>query len=257
MGEGLAGPVGEPGAEPTRRLTAGALLDVWERTLDEPAVVRPATLAAAATGRPVAEILGWDIGRRDAALIALRVHLFGPVADAVSDCPACGARLDVALDLAAIGPEPADPAPLEAGPFRVHHRLPTTADLAALAGEADDEAARRALVRAILVALEDRSGEPVPYEGLAPGDQAEVVAALGRGQDAIDVRLTLRCAACPHEWVAPFDIGTYLQAEIDAWAAGILREVHALATTYGWSEPAILGLSARRRRAYLDLAGAP
>ena len=71
------------------------------------------------------------------------------------------------------------------------------------------------------------------------------------------MRLALRCDACGHEWVSPFDIGAFLLREVEAWAEGLLREVHALARAYGWSERAILDLSARRRRAYLDLVGAP
>ena len=35
----------------------------------------------------------------------------------------------------------------------------------------------------------------------------------------------------------------------------LLREIHALAAGYGWSEPAILAMGARRRAAYLELVG--
>jgi hypothetical protein len=54
---------------------------------------------------------------------------------------------------------------------------------------------------------------------------------------------------------APFDIVSHLWTELDAWARRMLREVHALAATYGWSEAEILRMSATRRRAYLDLIG--
>lgn len=241
----------------TPRLTARALLDVWERALDEPAVARPAVLAAAGTGAPLDDVLTWDIGRRDEALFALRLQLFGPSAEAVGHCPACGDRLDVPLDLSVIGPERVAADPVTAGPYRVHHRLPTTADLLTLLGEDDAEAARKALVQLLLVAVEDGSGQPVPFDGLADADQATVAAALAEAQDGIDVRLALRCGTCGHAWVTPLDIGAFLLRELEAWALGLLREVHALARAYGWSEHAILDLSARRRRAYLDLVGAP
>jgi hypothetical protein len=241
----------------TRPLTARALLDAWERSLDEPAVTRPAVLAAAGAGQPVADVMRWDIGQRDAALFDLRVQLFGPTADAVGRCPSCAARLDVRLDLAVIGPEPVDPAPVAVARHLVHHRLPTTADLMALLAEPDADAARKALVQRALVAVEDTAGKPVPYDGLTEREQAMVAGAIAAAQDGIDVRLALRCDACGHEWVTPFDIGAFLLAELDAWAAGLLREVHVLAETYGWSERDILDLRARRRRAYLDLIGAP
>jgi len=52
---------------------------------------------------------------------------------------------------------------------------------------------------------------------------------------------------------AGFDIGSFLWAELDAWAARILGEVHELASVYGWSEHDILEMSAVRRQAYLHL----
>jgi hypothetical protein len=241
----------------TQLLTARALLDAWERGLDEPAVVRPAVLAAAGLGRSVDEVLDWDIGRRDAALFELRVQLFGATADAVGLCPSCGAQLDVPLDLSLIGPGPTEPEPVTAGSYRVIYRLPTTADLLTLIEERDDGAARLALVRLAVLSIEDDAGRAVALECLVPGEQQIVASAIAAAQDGVDVRLALRCGACAYEWVAPFDIGAFLLREIDAWAEGILREVHALASAYGWSEDAILNLTARRRRAYLELVGPP
>ena len=40
-----------------------------------------------------------------------------------------------------------------------------------------------------------------------------------------------------------------------AQASALMRDVHALATSYGWSEADVLDLSPRRRAVYLDLAG--
>jgi hypothetical protein len=58
-----------------------------------------------------------------------------------------------------------------------------------------------------------------------------------------------------HSWDVLFDIVSFFWAEIGAWAQRLLREVHALASAYGWREADILALSAWRRRQYLDLAG--
>jgi hypothetical protein len=41
--------------------------------------------------------------------------------------------------------------------------------------------------------------------------------------------------------------------EINHWANRILREVHLLASTYGWSEADILALTPTRRQWYLAL----
>ncbi len=68
-----------------------------------------------------------------------------------------------------------------------------------------------------------------------------------------NVQLALDCPACGHRWLQAFDILTYLWREIDDWAQRTLREVHLLASAYGWSEQAILALSARRRHMYLEM----
>ena len=70
-----------------------------------------------------------------------------------------------------------------------------------------------------------------------------------------DIRLTLECPACRRSWELMFDIGAFVWREIDAWARRLLREIHALAKAYGWSEHSILEMSAERRSAYLELLG--
>jgi hypothetical protein len=70
-----------------------------------------------------------------------------------------------------------------------------------------------------------------------------------------EVLLDLRCPLCAHSWQALFDIASFLWMEISAHARRLLREVDALARAYGWGEAEILGLSATRRQAYLELIG--
>jgi hypothetical protein len=53
-----------------------------------------------------------------------------------------------------------------------------------------------------------------------------------------------------------FDVVSYLWGEIEDWAERLLRDVHSLAAAYGWSERDIVGMSALRRRLYLELANA-
>jgi hypothetical protein len=69
------------------------------------------------------------------------------------------------------------------------------------------------------------------------------------------VLLGLHCPLCSHSWQALFDIASFFWTEISAHARRLLREVDALARAYGWSEAEILGLSASRRQAYLELIG--
>ena len=67
-----------------------------------------------------------------------------------------------------------------------------------------------------------------------------------------DIHLALNCPSCEHKWEAPFDIVAFLWREISAAARRLLREVHTLASAYGWTETEILALSPARRR---DLSG--
>ena len=90
---------------------------------------------------------------------------------------------------------------------------------------------------------------------LALPDSAEelVLQVLDELDPQADVRLNLICPSCGHGWHALFDIATYFWREIDDWAQRTLRDVHTLAMAYGWREADILGLSAWRRQAYLQM----
>jgi hypothetical protein len=67
------------------------------------------------------------------------------------------------------------------------------------------------------------------------------------------IELALGCPGCGEEWSAPFDIVSFLWAEVEARARELLEEVHALASAYGWGEGEVLALSPERREAYLEL----
>jgi hypothetical protein len=71
-----------------------------------------------------------------------------------------------------------------------------------------------------------------------------------------DLTVSVNCPACGHTWEILFDIVSFFWAEISAWAARLVREVHILAMAYGWREADILTMSSFRRRQYLELIGA-
>ena len=68
-----------------------------------------------------------------------------------------------------------------------------------------------------------------------------------------EIHLVLDCPCCQHKWEAPFDIVAFLWREISAAARRLLREVHTIASAYGWTETEILALSPARRRIYLEI----
>lgn len=117
------------------------------------------------------------------------------------------------------------------------------------------DAAHAALVERCIVAA--RQGELIATPGELPADvRAAVVERMAEVDAQAEIALALTCPACGHAWTALFDIAAFLWGELDGWARPTLRDVHALASAYGWSEAAILGLGAQRRQRYLELVQA-
>jgi hypothetical protein len=101
-----------------------------------------------------------------------------------------------------------------------------------------------------------RDGTEAPPEQLPVEVMEAITAHMAEADPQADVRLALVCPQCGHHWQGAFDIGTFFWHEIDAWAQRTLREVHTLASRYGWREMDILSMSARRRQWYLNLVSA-
>ena len=81
--------------------------------------------------------------------------------------------------------------------------------------------------------------------------------AVSQGLAALDpqaaVGVEIDCAICAHHWAAPVDIAAFLWSELAACAIRTMRDVHELATAYGWSEAEVLSVSPLRRHHYLEL----
>jgi hypothetical protein len=227
-----------------RQTSARQLLDGWEALRAEPMAVRAASLAALLTRRPLEEVVRWSITRRDRVLFDLRAQMFGNRVEAVTNCPSCAEPLEMEFALADIAPPRR--AHLKSlfravriGGERVSCREPNTEDLLAVAPLQDvAEARARLLARCI------RTEDPELRERAA--------AVFGR-ELPDDVQLKLTCPACAHGWLAPFDIAAFVWRELDGWAQRTLREIHVIASAYGWTEHEILELSARRRQLYVEM----
>lgn len=240
-----------------RALSAAVLLDVWERGQPlAPARRAVLLLEAAAPDEAPEALAALPVGRRDARLLALRAQTFGPRLESLVACPACGETLE--LNLAAEGLRADAPGDVpevlsvEHAGYAVRFRLPTAGDLVEAAeGDGAVEDAGQLLARCV---VEARHGDAVLAADALPGAVAEAVAAQMEAADPqADVRLALTCPACAHAWQSAFDIVTFFWAEIDAWGRRTLRDVHALASAYGWREADVLAMSAWRRQAYLNL----
>jgi hypothetical protein len=78
---------------------------------------------------------------------------------------------------------------------------------------------------------------------------------MGQADPLADLTLLATCPACGHNWRILFDIVSYFWDEIQAWGGRLMREVHTLASAYGWRETDILAMSAWRRQRYLEMIG--
>ncbi len=244
--------------------SASQLLTVWESGLRLTPIERGLRLLASlfpdASDEDLARI---TIGQRDAWLLTLRSQLFGEEIASVVACPQCGETLELNFSVSEVRvsrdalPPQHQEVVIHAEGYAVRCRPPTSADLLALAEMAGAANPQRALLDRCIVAIDtDGAVEAAPGPSLLPDRlAASLVEQLAQADPQADVQLALVCPACSHPWSAQFDILSFLWSELSDWVQRTLREVHLLATAYGWREADILALSVWRRRWYLQLIG--
>ena len=239
-----------------RALSDHEVLRVWESGLDEHPIDRALTVLAAALPEvDHNELAAMSVGRRDGHLMDLREANFGPRVSGVAECPQCGEFLQWDLDLEDVrsgrGDHEEGTNRLVMDGHELLYRLPDSTDLAAVALGSDVAHGRDTLLhRCVLearkegVQVEIGSLPDVVVSGLA----AEMEARDPRAETLLD----FECPECGLRWQALFDVLTFLWTELQVRARNLLNDVHDLARAYGWSEKDILGMSAVRRRYYLE-----
>lgn len=242
-----------------RALSAQEILDVWERGLSLTPVERVLTLLAEACREPADTLAQLSVGQRDARLLQLRDWTFGSEMVSVVTCPVCSERLELnfaTTDLRALSnTESGEALELSVGGYELRFRVPNSLDVIAIADCRDARDARQRLLERC-VAASEHQGEEVGVDRL-PAEVVDAVAArMALADPQGDVQLAVACSRCGHHWQAGFDIASFFWSEIHTWAQRTLREVHALASVYGWREADILTMSAWRRQFYLNCIGA-
>ena len=242
-------------------LSASELLRLWERGLANQPVERALALLCATSPEASPEALAqMTIGVRDSLLLRLRERTFGPQLMSTAECPQCRERLEFNFTTSEIAVPDAgerqDKFSLDVRGYEVEFRLPTSLDLSVVSRVAasDSDLAQRSLLGRCLLSVrqerEEKTIDDLPAEVVEA-----VVEEMGRRDPQSDVQLALNCPQCGHAWQLTFDIVSFFWSEIDAWAQRVLREVHQLASAYGWGEEEILSLSAWRRQVYLGMIG--
>ena len=235
-----------------------ALLDLWERSRDEPLAVRALELLLLAhPGCSRAKIEAFSVGERDRVLFWLRQQLFGVGLSSVVACPGCQESLELEFsvnDVLVDAPMGFEPFEVKVKGQRARLRLPNTSDLVAIASIRNLHVAKQVLLERCLLSNSHSSSKSNPS---APTWNPAMLEAINQAMLRADpqavIELQLHCPNCTHTWNALLDIASYLWRELDTWMKRTLREVHCLARAYGWTESQILALSPNRRRLYLEM----
>jgi len=242
-----------------RAVLAPDIIRMWEAGRDQAPIERALTLLAAGEAEiSREELAALSIGRRDSRLLEIRRRIFGDALSGFAECPQCAGRLEVHFASGTIQTEANEAAPaleLERDGVFVRFRLPTSSDLGEVVATDEIEEAKAELLRRCVIEAR-RESELVPTEEFSADLVEEINRRLADADPGAEVLLDLRCSFCEHSWQTLFDIAAFFWKEISAHARRLLREVDALARAYGWGEAEILGLSAARRQAYLELIGA-
>lgn len=241
-------------------LTASDVLRIWELGERQGPWEQALTILGAACPEFTAEQLAdLSLGQRDRKLFILHQWLFGPDLYGFVECRQCRERLEFSLRVPEFDDGRVDSSSedrtFSAGGFDLRFRPPNSRDLLAAETCAVPKQARQLLIQRCLLDVR-RAGTAVASTELPEPVLGLLAIQLSQCDPWQEVLLEMACPACGHRWQSLLDIGVFLWAELAALAKRLLREVHALACAYGWKEVDILALSARRRRAYLEMVGA-
>jgi hypothetical protein len=229
-------------------LSNSQLLDLWENGAKLHPLDRGLLALSLTHPQEAAETLAdWALGRRNRALLELHARLFGERLQAWSACAACGEKMEISLEWKAFieGSAAEDTPTIGNNRFR----LLTTRDLAEAGREADIDSAALCLVRRCAL-------DPADFQKWSSEEIEQLGDRLAAADPLAEIRLALVCPACQVESIETIELTTFLWTEIEARAKALLREVHIIASAYGWTENEILRLSSARRAHYVEMARA-
>lgn len=237
-------------------------LDVEFGTDDRQALV---TALLASCGAPRDARYWWaqPVSRRIGAL--LRVLAMTEATDRLELQAACGSRacaelFEFELPLAMLMAQARAPAEEvvwltlgDGGHHRsVSMRRPRGADLRAWRRASLQQAGpantRQAAVKAMLDSL-------IVEGEITIDDEAELAATLAAMDPLVAFTVTCPCPVCGENNAVRVDLEQIVLARLRRCQTALLREIHLLATHYGWSEREVLAVPPARRRRYLDWLG--
>jgi predicted RNA-binding Zn-ribbon protein involved in translation (DUF1610 family) len=238
-------------------LSNSDFLSLWERgqqlhPIDRALLAIRVSLTREEKEELSSSIADWPLGRKNQALAQLRTLYFGPLLQGWTVCPECGEQLEFKLDCRSLESTLQADRNQQVAFQGKTFRLPTSRDLARIAGETDSNEAARHLLQACEVRAELSASSH--QEALwSVEDVDEIAAKMADADPLAEISVGFDCPLCHHTSEETLDLSDFLWSEIESRARRLLSEVHVLAITYGWEESAILSMSAMRRNTYLRM----
>jgi hypothetical protein len=187
---------------------------------------------------------------RDRLLAAVYRQAFGKKVESTGRCTSCGSPYDLTflLDdlIAEVERSAATSAaePMGDGTFRtasgLRFRLPTARDEMEVSSLPLEKAALALASRCVV----ESSNEEW---------QRELEEAIEEAAPVLDLDIETRCPECAAKQVVRFDVQFYLLRALEQERGRMLREIHRIASVYGWSLQEILALGRSDRRALTEL----
>jgi hypothetical protein len=231
-------------------LSGERILTAWERGQASQGPWRAlALLAVAMPERDMTELAVLPLAERNAALLRLHAMTFGRKVEGFAVCAKCGQQLEFAMDADDMARTLRAPEPERwvEGDHQMGMRPADSSDLAASMEAANDEDAQRLLLAKTL-GIEDTE--------MVRSDRTDWMERFDRLNASAEIRCVLPCAHCGARTALDFDAARFVWREVQVAAKRLLAEIHCLASAYGWSEKAVVRMSAARRAAYLEMLNA-
>lgn len=238
-----------------RALCGELLLIAWETGACQHSLDRALTLLTLGLPERMREDLAeLPISIRNRLLLQLREATFGPLLKGFTVCSHCASQMEFSLPVDVILSQTWNDRAFESVEWSIegtqfHLRPVNTTDLLASLEISNCSEAQDLILSRCLT-------PEGCCRAASPGVLDSALQKFDELNGSAEIRAGIECPSCSTAEILDLDIAWFLWLEVRNAALRLLREIHDLAATYGWSESSILSMSTRRRAAYLEMLSA-
>jgi hypothetical protein len=193
------------------------------------------------------------VGDRIALVLYIRRTIFGDKLHCTLSCPNCKEAISLDLSISnLLQPSISDPKSeyeLSVENYRLTVRPIKGADLESIATNVDEGTDKmEKLVRACVI-----SSDPCLPSNLDNNFISVLSSKLEKLDPQADLLLDMSCPVCKDSFQTSFNAEDFVYRELSALGKELEYEIHWLAFYYHWSEDAILSMTTKKRKRYVDL----